>query len=70
MVAVFFLLEVVVEVVAEVAGAVHGAELEDGFGAIQAPLAPVTSSLSLTIQRAAPSMRPLATGHPAARKAG
>ena len=37
MVAVFFLLEVVGEVVIQVAGAVQGTEPEDGLGAVQAP---------------------------------
>jgi hypothetical protein len=51
----------------EVAVGDQGAQLDDGFGAVQAQRAPVMSRRSPMRCRQAPSITPVAIGQPAAR---
>ena len=59
--------EVEAPVLLEVAVADHGAQGEDGFGAVQAPSGSADVRLSPIRWRHAPSMTPVAIGQPAAR---
>ena len=62
--------QVVVPVLIDVAVAADGAEFEDGFGAVQSPAGAVMSMRSSTRCRQAPSMTPVAMGHPCCSAVG